>query len=103
MDSMSAEKFSKAWSECRMFLSGVVQWLDFLVFSFLLSLFLVGALVFENLCASLTEMACAVAAEVGEEEVPMMRSFVYGALMGAFDVPSYGAGDGFVLADLGLG
>ena len=23
--------------------------------------------------------------------------------MGVFDVPSYGAGDGFVLADLGLG
>ena len=71
MDLMSAEKFSKAWSECRMVLSGVVQGLGLLVVPFLLSLLLVGALVFENLCASLIEIACAVAAEVGEEEVPM--------------------------------
>ena len=78
MDSISAEKFSKAWSECRMVLSGVVQWLDFTVSPFLLSLFFVGALVFENLCASLTEMACAVAAEVGEEEVPMTMLKIIG-------------------------
>ena len=76
MDLMSAEKFSKAWSECRMVLSGAVQGLGLLVgillvVPFLLSLLLRGALVFEILCAPLIETACAVAAEVGEEEVPM--------------------------------
>ena len=59
-----------------MVLSSVVQGLCLLVgillvVPFLLSLLLLGALVFENLCASLIEIACAVAAEVGEEEVPM--------------------------------
>ena len=62
MDLMSAEKFSKAWSECRMVLSGVVQGLALLlsillVIPFLMSLLLRGASVFVSLCAPLIETA----------------------------------------------
>ena len=71
MDVMSAEKFSKAWSECRMVLSGEVQGLVLMVASMLLFLLLEGASVFVSLCAWLIEMAWAAAAEVGEEEDPI--------------------------------
>ena len=71
MDVMSAEKFSKAWSEYRMVLSGVVQGLVLIVGSLSLVLFLEGALVFVRLCAWLIDMAWAAAAEVGREEDPI--------------------------------
>ena len=71
MDVMSAEKFSKAWSECRMVLSGVVQGLVLVVASMLLFLLLEGASVFGNMCVWLIEIAWAAAAEAGEEEDPI--------------------------------
>ena len=71
MDVMSAEKFSKAWSEYRMVLSGVVQGLVLMVGLMLLFLLLEGASVFVRLCAWLIDMAWAAAAEVGEEEDPI--------------------------------
>ena len=71
MDVMSAEKFSKAWSECRMVLSGVVQGLVLMVAPLLLFLLLGGALVFLSLCAWLIEIVWAAAAEAGEEEDPI--------------------------------
>ena len=72
MDSMSVEKFSNALSEYWMVLSGVVQWLVGILVAvpFLLSLSLRGAL--------LIEAACAVAAEVGEEEVPVIVPKIIG-------------------------
>ena len=68
MDVMSAEKFSKAWSEYRMVLSGVVQGLVLIVGSLSLVLFLEGALVFVRLCAWLNDIAWAAA---GGEEDPI--------------------------------
>ena len=71
MNVMSAEKFSKAWSECRMVLSGVVQGLVSLVVPLLMFLLLGGASVFVSLCTWLIEIAWAAAAEAGEEEDPI--------------------------------
>ena len=72
MDLMSVEKFSNALSEYWMVLSSVVQWLVglFVVVPFLLSLSLRGAL--------LIEAVCAIAAKVGEEEVPMIVPKIIG-------------------------
>ena len=71
MDIMSAEKFSKAWSEYRMVLSGVVQGLVLTVGSLSVVLFLEGVLVFVILCAWLSAVAWAAAAEAGGERDPI--------------------------------
>ena len=71
MDVMSAEKFSKAWSEYRMVLSGVVQGLVLIVGSLSVVLFLEGVLVFVRLCAWLSAVAWAAAAEAGGERDPI--------------------------------
>ena len=68
---MAVVKCFKAWYECRIVLSGVVQGLVSFLILFEVLLLLWGALVFVILCAWLIEVAWAAAAIVVEEEDPM--------------------------------